>query len=123
MAKEGFRTRRGDALATSNEERFVAGCLEHLVGQGVEVYLVDNCSTGQTVEIAERYLGRGLVDIEIFPRAEGVYNWRSILKRKEQLVATLEARRFMHVDADEIRLPPRSDRTLARASAEAEARG
>ena len=110
-------------LATYNEERFIAGCLEHLIGQGVEVYLMDNCSTDQTVEIAERYLGRGLIDIETFSRAEGVYKWRSILERKEQLAATLEADWFMHVDADEIRLPPRSDRTLAQAFAEAEAQG
>jgi GT2 family glycosyltransferase len=78
-------------LATHNEERFIAGCLEHLIGQGVEVYLIDNCSTDRTVEIAGRYLGRGLIDIETFPRAEGVYKWRSILERKEQLATTLEA--------------------------------
>ena len=110
-------------LATHNEERFIAGCLEHLIGQGVEVYLIDNCSTDRTVEIAQRYLGRGLIDIESFPRAEGVYKWRSILERKEQLAATLEADWFMHVDADEIRLSPRSSRTLAQAFAEGEARG
>src|SRR5215210_5202500 len=110
-------------LATYNEERFIAGCLEHLFDQGVEVYLVDNCSTDRTVEIAERYLGHGLVDIETFPRAEGVYKWQSILERKEQLAHTLEANWFMHVDADEIRLPPRSTRTLAQAFAEVEAHG
>ncbi len=48
------------------------------------------------------------------PRAEGVYNWRSILERKEQLATVLEADWLMHVDADEIRLPPRSDRTIFR---------
>jgi glycosyltransferase involved in cell wall biosynthesis len=110
-------------LATYNEERFIAGCLEQLIGQGVRVYLMDNCSTDRTVEIAERYLGCGLIDIETFSRAEGVYKWRSILERKEQLAATLEADWLMHVDADEIRLPPRSDRTLAQAFAEAEAQG
>ena len=108
-------------LATHNEERFITGCLEHLIGQGVEVYLIDNCSTDRTVESAERYLGRGLIDIETFPRAEGVYKWRSILERKEQLATTLEADWFMHADADEIRLPPRSARTLAQAFAEVEA--
>ncbi len=59
-------------LATYNEERFIAGCLEQLIGQGVEVYLMDNCSTDRTVEIAERYLRRGLIDIETFSRAEGI---------------------------------------------------
>ena len=110
-------------LATHNEERFIAGCLESLIGQGVEVYLIDNCSTDRTVEIAGRYLGRGLIDIETFPRAEGVYKWRSILERKEQLATTLEADWFMHVDADEVRLPPRSARTLAQTLAEVETQG
>ena len=110
-------------LATFNEERFITGCLEHLIGQGVEVYLIDNCSTDRTVEIAERYLGRGLIDIETFPRTEGVYKWRSILERKEQLATTLEADWFMHADADEVRLPPRSTRTLVQTFAEVEAQG
>jgi glycosyltransferase involved in cell wall biosynthesis len=110
-------------LATYNEERFIAGCLEHLIKQGVEVYLIDNCSTDRTVGIAERFLGRGLIDIETFPRGEGVYRWRSILERKEQLATTLDADWFMHADADEVRLPPRSSRTLAQTFAEVEAQG
>lgn len=108
-------------LATYNEERFIATCLEHLFAQGVEVYLIDNCSTDKTVAIAERHLGQGLVGIESFPRIAATYEWRSILERKEELATTLDAHWFMHVDADEIRLPPRSDRTLAQMFAEVEA--
>lgn len=108
-------------LATYNEERFIAACLEHLFEQGVDVYLIDNSSTDQTVSIAERYLRRGLVGIETFPRTTATYEWRSILERKETLAMTLDADWFMHVDADEIRLPPRSDRTLAQMFAEVEA--
>ena len=44
-------------LATRNEERFIAGCLENLFRQGVQVYLCDNDSTDRTVEIARRYAG------------------------------------------------------------------
>jgi glycosyltransferase involved in cell wall biosynthesis len=109
-------------LATYNEERFIAGCLEHLLRQGVEVYLCDNESTDQTVAIAERYLGHGLIGIETLPRA-GMYSWRPILERKERLAATLEADWFMHVDADEIHLSPRSDLTLVQAFAAVEAQG
>jgi glycosyltransferase involved in cell wall biosynthesis len=109
-------------LAAYNEERFIAGCLEHFFEQGVEAYLIDNCSTDRTVAIAERYLGRGLVGIETFPRAE-VHKWQQILERKEELAATLEADWFMHVDPDEIRLPPRSNRTLAQAFAEVDELG
>jgi Glycosyl transferase family 2 len=109
-------------LATYNEERFIAGCLEHLFQQQVDVYLIDNCSTDRTVPIARRYLGRGLIGVETFPRP-GMYSWRPILERKEQLASTLDADWFMHVDADEIRLPPRSDDTLAQAFAEVEGQG
>jgi glycosyltransferase involved in cell wall biosynthesis len=109
-------------LATYNEERFIGGCLENLFRQGVEAYLIDNCSTDRTVAIAEGYLKKGLIDIETFPR-EGVYTWRAILERKEKIAATLDADWLMHVDADEIHLPPRTDRTLAEAFAEADAQG
>lgn len=123
-----WRGRKGSVrvvaiLATYNEERFIADCLEHLFEQGVDAYLIDNSSTDRTVEIAERYLQKGLVGIETFPRTEGVYKWQSILERKEQLATTLEANWFMHVDADEIRLPPRSTRTLAQAFSEVDAQG
>jgi hypothetical protein len=98
-------------LATYNERRFVGGCLEHLHEHGVETYLIDNCSTDETVAIAERHLGRGLIGIEEFPR-RGVYDWRSLLGRKEQLAGELEADWFIHLDADELRLPPPGAGTL-----------
>jgi glycosyltransferase involved in cell wall biosynthesis len=106
-------------LATYNEERFVGGCIEHLARQGVETYLIDNGSTDRTVEIAER---AGVVGTEIIPR-HGVYAWRPLLERKEALAATLDADWFVHLDADEIRLPPRPGITLAEAIAEVDALG
>jgi glycosyltransferase involved in cell wall biosynthesis len=110
-------------IAAYNEERFIADCLEHLSGHGVEVYLIDNGSTDRTAEIARGYTGRGLVGIESFPRPAGRYDWHGILRRKEELAATLEADWFMHADADEVRLPPRAGQTLAEAFAEVDARG
>lgn len=109
-------------LATFDEERFVAPCIEHLVSQGVDVYLIDNESTDATVDIAESYRGRGLVGVETFPRS-GRYSWRALLDRKAELATTLDADWFLHVDADEIRLPPRAGLTLAEAFAGVEARG
>lgn len=103
-------------LATYNERRFVGPCIEHLHSHGVETYLIDNCSTDETVEIAERYRGRGLIGIESFPR-DGVYDWHSLLVRKEELARDLDADWFIHLDADELRLPPLDHRTLAEALA------
>jgi hypothetical protein len=101
-------------LATYNERRFIGGCLEHLHAQGVETYLVDNCSTDETVAIAERFRGRGLIGVERYPR-DGTYDWRGLLRRKEELAAELEADWFVHLDADELRLAPAGQGTLAEA--------
>ena len=106
-------------LATYNEERFVAGCIEHLRRQGIETYPIDNESTDGTIEIAG---GFDLAGFETAPRS-GVYAWRPLLERKEALAATLAADWFVHLDADEIRLSPRSGVTLAEAIAEVDALG
>jgi glycosyltransferase involved in cell wall biosynthesis len=109
-------------LATYNEERFVAGCVENLIRQGLQVYLIDNESTDDTVAIAERYAGRGLIGIETLPRA-GVFSLRQQCARKETLAATLDADWFIHVDADQVVLPPRSTLSLVQALAEVEGQG
>ena len=109
-------------IATYNEERFIGGCLEHLFSQGIEAYLCDNQSTDATVEIARRYLGAGLRGIEQLPR-DGVFHWRRILQRKEELAAELEADWFLHLDPDEVPLAPRPGQTLAEGLAEADADG
>lgn len=109
-------------IATYNEERFIAGCLEHLFANGVEAYLCDNESTDGTVEVARRYLGHGLRGIETLPR-DGTYRWRQILARKQQLAAELSAEWFLHLDADEIPQAAHPGQTLAEAIAEADAVG
>lgn len=109
-------------LATYNERRFVGSCLEHLGEQGVETYLIDNGSTDDTVEIAERFRGRGLAGIEEFPH-DGFYDWRGLLRRKEQLAREVEADWIVHLDADEVRLPPPGERTLVEALEAADSAG
>jgi glycosyltransferase involved in cell wall biosynthesis len=98
-------------LAVYNEERFIAACLENLFRQGVQAYLIDNDSTDRTVAIAKGYLGRGLIGIEQLPH-DGTFKWSSILHRKEELAAAIEADWFMHVDADEVFPSPRPGLTL-----------
>jgi hypothetical protein len=110
-------------LASFNEERFIGGCLEHLAEQGVESYLIDNCSTDDTVEIASEYLGNGLIGIERLPRPDGLDRLKVRLKRKDELAVSLDADWFMHMDPDEIRLPPRPDQTLAQAFEDVDFKG
>jgi peptidoglycan/xylan/chitin deacetylase (PgdA/CDA1 family) len=101
-------------IASHNERRFIGSCLEHLCGQGVESYLIDDGSTDETVEIAEGFLDRGLIGIEELARRD-TYDWRGPLRRKEELARELDADWFIHLDPDEVRLPPSPDQTLAQA--------
>jgi hypothetical protein len=100
-----------------NERRFIANCIEHLREQGVDIYLVDNESTDETVAIAERYVGNGVIDIESVPR-DGTYAVREQVAHKEVLAQRLEADWFIHYDADEVRVSPKQGQTLAEAIAE-----
>jgi hypothetical protein len=107
-------------IASYNERRFIGPCLAHLRTQGVESYLIDNGSTDETVKIAEGFLGRGLIGIEQYPR-DGFYDWRGLLRRKEEVAAELARQReadwLIHLDPDEMRLAPPGAGTLAEALA------
>jgi len=107
-------------ISSFNEGDVIARVIEHLVDNGVDVYLLDNWSTDDTVEQASAWLGRGLLHIETFPapgderyaRAADRYDWTAILLRKEELARTLKADWFLHHDADEIRESPWEGVTL-----------
>lgn len=101
-------------IAAYNEERVIRACVEHHIAQGIELYLIDNDSTDRTVAIAQEYLGCGLIGIETFPR-KGLYEWGRLLRRKQELTASLEADWFIHLDADEMRLAPNQSQTLVEA--------
>jgi glycosyltransferase involved in cell wall biosynthesis len=109
-------------LASYNEQRFIRACLEHYLQQGIEVYLLDNDSTDNTLKIAREYLDRNLIGIERIPRL-GVFQSRKILMRKEQLADEIEADWLMHADPDEIRVGPNSAQTLADAIADVDKKG
>lgn len=109
-------------LATRNEELFIEICLKNLIAQGFEVYLMDNASTDRTVELAKKFLGKGLIEIENIPFNDE-YRWYEILSRKEELAQELDADWFMHCDADEIHLPPSNFKTIITALSEVEKQG
>jgi glycosyl transferase family 2 len=109
-------------IAAYNEARFIGGCLDHLHEQGVETYLCDNGSSDDTVAIASRRLGGGLLQVESVPR-DGTYRWRQLLARKEELASELDANWFLHLDADEILHPPPGHSTLRDAFAAVDAAG
>jgi SAM-dependent methyltransferase len=97
------------ALVTSyNEEDVIESFLEHTIGQGVEVLLLDNWSTDSTVERAARLVGKGLISITRFPEGgpSMTFEWHSMLAQKEERARRIEADWFIHLDPDEIRESP-----------------
>jgi hypothetical protein len=100
-------------IAAYNEGDVIGQVVGDLIEQGVYVYLLDHCSTDDTVAHAETHLGRGLLRIERFPPGDSelagateAFSWEAILRRKEVLATELEAEWFIHHDADELRESP-----------------
>lgn len=100
-------------ISAHNEGDVIHHVISDLVQQEIEVYLIDHCSTDDTIEQASKWLGKGLVRIEHFPddsaypdRNREQYVWTDILKRKEELAAMLGADWYIHHDADEFRESP-----------------
>jgi SEC-C motif/Glycosyl transferase family 2 len=100
-------------LPAFNEEDVIGSVIRDYVEDGVEVYLIDNCSTDGTAEVAREWLGQGLIHIERFPddvggpaRARKEYMWGEILRRNELLAAQLGADWYIRADADEFREGP-----------------
>lgn len=102
-------------ISSFNEEDVIAQVIGDLIDNGCEVYLLDNHSTDNTVEVASQWLGRGLLQIESFPSDAGAavasqpdkqYLWREILLRKTRLAQELGADWIIHADADELRESP-----------------
>lgn len=108
-------------VAAYNEADIISPLIEHLVSNGVDVYLIDNRSTDATVEEARRWLGKGLLQIEQFPKeslpagAAPEFDWEGILRRKEEIAAELSADWYIHNDADEFREAPWPDMPLKEA--------
>jgi len=107
-------------ISAFNEGDIISPVIEHLIANGVDVYLIDNHSTDDTVEQARRWLGKGVLEIEQFPPesekqddpSDEVYDWTGILRRKEQLAQSLDSDWFIHHDADEFREVPWPGMTL-----------
>jgi glycosyltransferase involved in cell wall biosynthesis len=120
---ELVRTPRVLAIMTAfNEGDVIHHAIGALVAEGVEVYLIDNCSTDDTVEQASAWLGRGLRHVERYPddaggseRTRSEYVWRELLTRVEQVAAEQDADWYVFVNADEFRESPWPDLTLAEA--------
>jgi GT2 family glycosyltransferase/glycosyltransferase involved in cell wall biosynthesis/Flp pilus assembly protein TadD len=119
-SKNNFRLRIVAIIAAYNEGDVIYHVIGDLIENGVEVYLIDNSSTDNTVAEASKWLGKGLLHVERFPNDSGYperdsqkYVWTDLLKRKEEVAAQLGADWYIHADADEFRESPWPDMSLA----------
>jgi glycosyltransferase involved in cell wall biosynthesis len=89
---------------------------------GVEAILVDHESEDRTVEIAEQYLGHGLLSIERLAWT-GRFSLKEQLRRKQQIISRLSHDWVLHVDADEWLCPAEPGIALADAIARVDQAG
>ena len=117
-------------VSAFNEGDVIRSVVGDLVENGIDVYLIDNSSTDDTVEQAGFWLGKGLLHIERFPQDAGYperssreYVWTDILRRKEEIALHLGADWYLHADADEFRESPWEGLSLSQAIRKADASG
>ncbi len=87
-------------ICIRNEALHVHRCLGDLIAEGVDVVLIDNESNDQSVEIARRFLGNGLIAIESLPWT-GFFSLSDQLARKRDILGRMPHDWFIHADADE----------------------
>lgn len=98
-------------MAARNESGYIDHALARVIEDGMEVVLIDHASRDGTREIAERYLGGGLLRIVDQPW-EGVFDLAEQLRWKEEVIATARHDWIVNVAPDEwLRCAP--DATLA----------
>lgn len=102
-----------------NEADVMEALVLYLLGQGVDVYIVDNWSEDGTYDIAQK-LQQAFperVFVEQFPEKGKTeyYEWYQQLERTEELGRCLQYDWFIHYDADEMRISPWKNATLQQA--------
>jgi hypothetical protein len=104
-------------LAAYNESDVVSEVILDLLGQGCDVAAIDNWSSDGTWEIIKQLERQhsDRISCERFPHngPARYFEWKEILRRKEEIALSNPGRWIIHTDADEIRRPPFDDITLA----------
>ena len=88
-------------IGTRNEELYLPYLIPYLVNQDIDVILIDNESTDDTLPIARSFLGRGVLDI-VQLSFKGYFALRDQLHKKQEIAKRLHHDWLIHHDADEI---------------------
>ena len=87
-------------LAVRNEGLHIRRAIRSFVEQGVDVIVIDNESTDDTLEICKEYSGEGLLTIERLAW-RGVFDLSGQLQAKARIISELSHDWVIHADADE----------------------
>lgn len=102
-----------------NESDVIEDTINYLLGQEVDLYLIDNWSDDGTYEIIEKYVQKypDKIRCERFPSAgkNDFFDLFHQLERTEQIAGSEAYSWFMHYDADEIHVSPWINTTLREA--------
>ena len=109
-------------LCVRNESIHIRRCLRDLCMDGIDVVLLDNDSTDDTVAKARAFLGHGLLAIERLPW-RGVFALADQLAAKERIARSYDHDWLVHVDADEWLCPVGPSPSLLDGIAQADAAG
>lgn len=109
-------------LCNRNDAIHMRRCLTHLIDSGLEVYLIDNESTDDSVEIAGEFLDRGLVAIDTLPW-HGTLSMSDLLRAKRRVVGSVDHDWVLHLDLDEWPCSPTAGQPLIEAINEEDAAG
>jgi len=95
-------------MTASNDEDIILSSLNHLISNGIEVYVINYGSNDSTGELARSLLGKGVIgveDIHIESSASSSQDER-LLNKITEISKMLKADWFIHQNANELRESP-----------------
>gem|GEM_PF-2651165 len=88
-------------IAIHNNPHTISRVLEHYKKNEIEVVVIDDGSTDETIEIIRKYIHAPVTRIHTL-EFDGTFNLNKILELKKHIISSLDADWFIHADADEI---------------------
>ncbi len=109
-------------ICVRNEAIHLRRCLRAYIEDGIDVVLIDNGSTDGSLEIAQEFLGHGLIAIEHLDWS-GAFSLSDQLRAKQTIASNADHDWIIHADADEWLCTDRKDQSLREGIVEADAQG
>lgn len=98
-------------MCVADEEIHIQSALRDLIDEGLDVVLIDHDSGDRTVELAQPFLGHGLLSIERLPWT-GSFSVTEQLEAKWRIIDQVDHDWIVHADADEWLSAPAAGQTL-----------